>query len=182
MSDQIIQTHVLTGDGDMEFQEYFVHQKCSPIVRGFSFVGIEGAKPAPGVLEAINDAEAVVICPSNPWVSIDPILSVPHIKEALERHKVIAVSPIIGQQTIKGPAAKMFSELGIVPSAYAVAHHYADIIDCIMIDKSDEVWVEKIRSLGIRTYLTNIFMSDQEDRGRLATELIDIIENWEKVI
>jgi len=182
MSDQIIQTYVLTGDGDMEFQEYFVHQKCSPIVRGFRFNGIEGAKPAPGVLEAINDAQAVVICPSNPWVSIDPILSVPNIKEALEGHRVIAVSPIIGQQTIKGPAAKMFSELGIEPSAYAIAHHYAGIINCIVIDKSDEIWVEKIRSLGIRTYLTNIFMSNREDRGRLAMELIDIIENWEKVI
>ncbi len=182
MSDQIIQTHVLTGDGDLEFQEYFVHQKCSPIVSGFSFAGIEGAKPAPGVLEAINAAEAVVICPSNPWVSIDPILSVPNIKGALEERKVIAVSPIIGEQTIKGPAAKMFSELGIEPSAYAVAQHYEDIIDCIMIDKSDEKWVEKIRALGIRPYLTNIFMSDQEDRGRLAVELIDIIENWEKVI
>jgi LPPG:FO 2-phospho-L-lactate transferase len=182
MSDQIIQTHVLTSDGDLEFQEYFVHQKCSPIVRGFSFVGIEGAKPAPGILEAINAAEAVVICPSNPWVSIDPILSVPNIKGALEERKVIAVSPIIGQQTIKGPAAKMFSELGIEPSAYAVAHHYVDIIDCIMIDKSDEKWAEKVRSLGIRTHLTNIFMHDQEDRGRLARELIDIIENWEKVI
>lgn len=182
MSDQIIQTHVLTGDGDMEFQEYFVHQKCSPIVRGFRFNGIEGAKPAPGVLEAINYAQAVIICPSNPWVSIDPILSVPNIKEALEGHRVIAVSPIISQKTIRGPAAKMFSELGIEPSAYAVAHHYAGIINGIVIDKSDEMWVEKIQSLGIRTYLTNIFMSDREDRGRLAMELIDIIENWEKVI
>jgi LPPG:FO 2-phospho-L-lactate transferase len=182
MSDQVIQTHVLTRDGDMEFQEYFVHQKCTPIVSGFNFVGIKEAKPAPGVLEAINSADAVVVCPSNPWVSIDPILSVPNIQEALEGHIVIAVSPIIGNQTFKGPAAKMFSELGIEPSPYTVAQHYASTIDCIIIDNSDKLWDEKIRALDIRTHLTDIYMNNRVDRCRLATELIEIIYNWEKVI
>ena len=182
MSDQVIQTQVHTKDGDLEFQEYFVLQKCSPIVCGFSFTGIEDAKPAPGVLDAINSADAVVICPSNPWVSIDPILSVPSIKEALESHIIIAVSPIIGNHTIKGPAAKMFFELGIEPSAYAVAQHYARFIDGILIDKSDKSYVEETCALGIRTYLTDIIMDDRKDRSRLAQELIDLIIGWEKVI
>jgi LPPG:FO 2-phospho-L-lactate transferase len=182
MSDQIIQTHVLTSDGDLEFQEYFVHQKCSPIVSGFSFMGSKGAKPAPGVLEAIKSADAVVICPSNPWVSIDPILSIPSIKDALEGHFVIAVSPIIGNQTVRGPAAKMFSELGIEPSAYAVAQHYSNIIDCIMIDVTDKFWAENIQELGINTILVDIFMRDRIERSRLAMELINIMNNREKVI
>jgi LPPG:FO 2-phospho-L-lactate transferase len=121
-------------------------------------MGIEYSEPAPGVLDSIDKADAVVICPSNPWVSIDPILSVPKIQTALERRLVIAVSPIIGNQTIKGPAAKMFSELGIEPSAFAVAQHYGSIIDGL---------------------LTDIVMHDRMDRGRLGTEVVEVIKSWE---
>ena len=182
MSDQVIHTQVYCDDGVLEFQEYFVHRKCIPVVKGFNFMGIEDSTPAPGVLNSIEKADAVVICPSNPWVSIDPILSIPKIQSAIEGHLVVAISPIVGNRTIKGPAAKMFTELGIEPSAFAVAQHYGSIIDGFIIDNSDDIMVDKIDKLGIRIYTTDIVMHDQKDRGRLATEVINQIKSWEKVM
>jgi LPPG:FO 2-phospho-L-lactate transferase len=182
MSDQVIQTQVYCEEDVLEFQEYFVHRKCNPVVKGFNFMGIEDSIPAPGVIDAIEEADAVIISPSNPWVSIDPILSVPKIRSAIEKHLVIAISPILGHITIKGPAAKMFTELGIEPSAFAVAQHYGSIIDGLMIDKSDEGMVNQIKDLGIRVNTTDIIMHDQKDRGRLATEIIDLIKKWAKVM
>ena len=178
MSDYKIQTWVHTDEGDLEFQEYFVHRKCQPIVNGFNFEGVKDSKPAQGVLEAIDMADAIIICPSNPWVSIDPILSIPGIRPALEGHLILAVSPIIGNQTVKGPAAKMFSEMGIKPSALAVAKHYCDLIDCLVLDADDSCLVDDINALGIRTYMTGILMLDRVDRGRLANELIEVIKDW----
>jgi LPPG:FO 2-phospho-L-lactate transferase len=175
MSDDVIKTRVYTNEGDLEFQEYFVHRQCKPIVEGFIFEGALNSKPAPGVIEAIEKCDAVIICPSNPWVSIDPILSVPNIKQALRKHPVIAISPIIRGKTIKGPAAEMFSELGIKPSALAVARHYKGLIQSIVIDDSDDDYVMEIKKLGIHPFLTNILMREPSDRGRLAKEIIEII-------
>lgn len=177
MSDDAVQTWVYTDEGDLEFQEYFVHRRCQPKVNGFRFEGSEGASPAPGVLEAIEACDAVVFCPSNPWVSIDPILSVAATRQAIASHLTVAVSPIIGDKTVKGPAAKMFSELGIKPSALAVARHYQQLIHSIYIDNSDEILKEDIEKLGIQTLLTNILMYKQADRGRLAQEIIDHISS-----
>ena len=101
-----------------------MRQRCEPEVTGFRFAGVEQAHPAPGVVEALHRADLVVLCPSNPWVSLDPILAVPGVKEAIGTRRVVGVSPIIGGQTVKGPAAKMFTELGIQASALAVAAHY----------------------------------------------------------
>jgi LPPG:FO 2-phospho-L-lactate transferase len=182
MSDQDVQTLVHSDQGDLEFQEYFVHRECKPAVKGFSFMGLENAKPAPGVLEAIKNANAIIFCPSNPWVSIDPILSIPQIKKALEDHIVIAVSPIIGNQTVKGPAAKMFTELGIEPSAFAIAQHYGSIINGLIIDKSDDYLRENIGALGVNVFTSDIFMHDNKDRGRLAGEILEIISEWVRVI
>ena len=176
MSDEVIRTWVYTNEGDLEFQEYFVHQRCKPIVKGFKFEGAEKSKPAPGVLEAIDQCDAIIICPSNPWVSIDPILCVPNIKAAVENKLVIAVSPIIKSKTIKGPAAKMFMEMGIKPSALSVAQHYGSIIDCLVIDNSDVSLEREINELGIRTFVTDILMRDRSDRGRLAKEIIEYID------
>ncbi|MGH2606394.1 MAG: 2-phospho-L-lactate transferase, partial [Anaerolineales bacterium] len=124
MSDDPTPTIVITDEGRLPFQEYFVARGWQPKVLGFSFDGIEAAQPAPGVLEALRTADAVVFGPSNPWVSVDPILAVPGIRHALEGKRVLAVSPIVGGRALKGPAAKMFAELGIPPSAVAVAGHY----------------------------------------------------------
>jgi len=150
MSDEPVRTIVKTEEGDLTFQEYFVHRRCEPRVKGFQFEGVDLAEPAPGVGEAIRSAEAVIICPSNPWVSIDPILQVVALTPTLpqrERGKpIVAVSPIIGGQTVKGPAAKMYRELGIEPSALAVAKHYCDWVTRFVFDEIDKKLQGEIRS------------------------------------
>jgi len=182
MSDDVVQTRVYSDVGELGFQEYFVQRKCNPVVKGIKFLGVELSSPAAGVLEAIEKAVAIIFCPSNPWVSIDPILAVPGIRQALKGHLVLAVSPIIGDQALKGPAAKMFSELGIHPSATAVAEHYHGLINCLVIDNSDAHMSSRINGLGIRTYISDILMRDRADRGRLASEIVELITGWEKVI
>jgi LPPG:FO 2-phospho-L-lactate transferase len=173
MSDQAVRTIVETEDGDLAFQEYFVHRRCEPHVRGFRFEGIEAAEAAPGAREAIQSADAVVICPSNPWVSVDPILQV--IKRIDKR--VVAVSPIIGGQTVKGPAAKMYRELGIEPSALAVAKHYCDLVNGFVLDKVDKQLEGEIRSLNMRTLVTNTLMKSHDDRKQLAMDVLSFIGN-----
>ncbi len=181
MSDDIIQTWVYTDEGDLEFQEYFVHRQSKPAVRGFKFEGIEKSHPAPGITEAIDQCDAIIVCPSNPWVSIDPILNIPNIRQAVLMHPVYSVSPIIGNKTVKGPAAKMFAELGIEPSAFAIAQHYQDLLDYLVIDNCDECQAKNIHDLGIQTLVTDILMYDRADRGRLARELIDIIKADQRI-
>ncbi len=182
MSDDIVRTQIDSDEGELNFQEYFVHRKCRPVVKAIRFMGAAEAIPAPGVIESIENADAVLFCPSNPWVSIDPILAIDGIRGALEGHIVVAVSPIIGDRTFKGPAAKMFREMGIQPSAISVAEHYGKIINCLVIDKTDAAMKEHIDKSGIRTYITDILMHDRADRGRLAMEIVKFIEDWEKVV
>ena len=171
MSDQPVRTIVQTDEGDLAFQEYFVHRRCEPHVRGFRFEGADMAKPAPGVSEAIQSADAVIVCPSNPWVSIDPIL---RIVKRIEQ-PVVAISPIIGGQTVKGPAAKMYRELGIEPSALAVARHYGDLATGFVLDHIDRQLEGEIRSLSMRTFVTNTLMNSHDDRKRLAMDVLDFI-------
>jgi LPPG:FO 2-phospho-L-lactate transferase len=169
---------VKTDEGDLEFQQYFVQRKCEPRVKGFRFEGIESAEPAPGVSEAIASAGAILICPSNPWVSIDPILQVISITPtSLPRGKrrrgegkpVVAISPIIGGQAVKGPAAKMYRELGIEPSALAVANHYSDILTGLVLDNVDR---ELVKRIEVNTFVTNTMMTSSEDRRRLAQDVL----------
>jgi LPPG:FO 2-phospho-L-lactate transferase len=174
MSDQPVHTIVDTVEfGELPFQEYFVHLRCEPRVKGFRFDGIESAKPVPGVLEAFARADAVVICPSNPWVSIDPILSIPGIRPALEAKHLVAVSPIIGGQTVKGPAAKMYAELGIQPSAVAVARHYGKLLSGFVLDKVDKQLAKEIL---IPTKVTNTLMNNRANRQRLAQDVLNLIQ------
>ena len=174
MSDQPVRTIVDTFEfGELAFQEYFVHQRCQPKVMGFRFDGIESARPAPGVLEVLGQADAIVICPSNPWVSIDPILAVTGIRSELGAKSVIAVSPIIGGQTVKGPAAKMFSELGIQPTALAVANHYGELLSGFVLDTIDKNLGKEI-SIPVR--ITNTLMKIQDDRRRLAQDVLNLIQ------
>lgn len=168
MSDQPVHTIVESDAGDLPFQEYFVHRRCEPAVRGFRFEGLESAQPAPGIIEALSEADAVILCPSNPWVSIDPILEVlPRITKP-----VIAVSPIIGGRAIKGPAAKMYAEMGIEPSALAVAEHYRDILQGFVLDHVDQAHREAIK---IPTLVTNTLMYSAADRFRLAQDVLDFM-------
>jgi LPPG:FO 2-phospho-L-lactate transferase len=156
----------------MSFQEYFVHHQCQPKVTGFRFQGAEQAHPAPGVLAALQAADLVVLCPSNPWVSIDPILAVPGIKRAVSSRPVLAVSPIIGGQAVKGPAAKMYRELGIEPSALSVARHYAPLLAGSVIDRVDERETTAIQARGVEVLATDTLMKDRSHRLRLAAEVI----------
>ncbi len=177
MTDDPVYTMVATKEqGELAFQEYFVHQRCEPSVTGFRFDGVEKAHPAPDVLEAIRQADAVVFCPSNPWVSIDPILAVTGIKSACEAKPVVAISPIIGGQALKGPAAKMYQELGIQPSALAVAKHYQDLLSGFIFDQVDTESIKSIEALGIKTMTTNSIMKDEAGRRRLAKDVLDFID------
>ncbi len=175
MSDQPVRTMVDTVEyGELPFQEYFVHRNCAPKVKGFLFAGIESAVPAPGVLNSMQNADAVIFCPSNPWVSIDPILAVKGIRAALGKKCVVAVSPIIGGKTVKGPAAKMYAELGVQPSALAVAHHYGDILSGFILDTMDAILAKKIK---IPTCVTNTLMKTREDRRLLAQDVLNLIQS-----
>jgi LPPG:FO 2-phospho-L-lactate transferase len=168
MSDFAVRTIVDTDKGELAFQEYFVHQRCEPRVKGFRFEGLASARPAPGVAEAIGSADVVVICPSNPWVSVDPIL---RVVQTIDK-PVVAISPIIDGKTIKGPAAKMYTELGIEPSALAVAEHYRGLLSGFVLDSLDSNLKDKI---GTRILVTNTIMSSITDRARLALDVLDFI-------
>jgi LPPG:FO 2-phospho-L-lactate transferase len=172
-SDQPVPTFVLISDGELPFQEYFVARRCDPAVAGFRFEGIANAVPAPGVLDSLHHGDLIIICPSNPWVSIDPILAFPSIRSALENKPVIAVSPIIGGKTLKGPAAKMFAELGVAPSALAVAAHYAPILSGFILDALDHGYNDELRLTGLEVLVTDTIMRSSADRNRLAQEVLD---------
>ena len=174
MSDEETPTYLLTDEGELSFQEYFVDRKCNPKVLDIQYKGIKEANPSPGVISSIQKADIVVFCPSNPWVSLDPILAVPGIHDTLmEKKPVIAVSPIIGGKTIKGPAAKMYEERGIKPNAFAVANHFKDLLTGFVYDEKDIDQDENIKDLGIETLTTKTLMNNRSDRIRLAKEVIN---------
>ncbi len=174
MSNDQVQTIVLTKDGqELAFQEYFVRLTCEPEVIGFRFEGIEKALPAPGILEKIQYADLVIFCPSNPWVSIDPILGIPGIKEAVASRVVVAVSPIISGRALKGPAAKMFVELGIEASALSVIRHYKDLVRGFIFDLEDTSLHESIHQENVLPYATQTIMRLPEDKIRLADEVLE---------
>ncbi len=165
-----VRTVVLTREfGALPFQEYFVKYRTEPTVVGFRFEGAEKAYPAPGVIPALNEARVVLIAPSNPWVSIDPILAVPGIREALAGKPVVAVSPIIGGRTVKGPAAKMYRELGIEPSALAVARHYRAFLQGFVIDVQDAALAPQIEGeMGFPVLITDTWMQPKPKREQVA--------------
>lgn len=178
MSDQPVRTIVETPDGPLAFQHYFVRERCAPSVAGFRFEGAKDARPAPGLREALAQPglEAVVICPSNPFISIDPILSVPGLRDAIAASAapVVAVSPIVGGRAIKGPTAKMMRELGLETDAAAVARHYRGLIDGFILDQRDAADADRVRALGIDAAVTNTVMTSLEDRKALARFALDV--------
>ena len=173
MSDQPVSTIVQTDEGDLAFQDYFVAGASQPKVSGFRFAGAASAKVPSQVLDAIASADLVLICPSNPWVSIGPILAIKEFQATLAEKRLLAVSPIIGGKAVKGPAAKMFSELGIAPSAKAVAEHYGTLLSGFVLDETDNEQLEAIRALGIMALATDTLMKSPADRQRLAKEVLE---------
>jgi LPPG:FO 2-phospho-L-lactate transferase len=170
MSDQIIATHIQTAHGLIHFEEYFVKYHSADEVQDVVFIGADTARPAHGVLDAIKQADAILIAPSNPIVSIGSILSVPGIHDALHEASgmVVAVSPIVGGAPIKGPADKLMKGMGREVSAVGVARCYRDFLDVMVIDQRDADLVEAIEDLGIPTVVTNTIMSDLTAKTNLA--------------
>jgi LPPG:FO 2-phospho-L-lactate transferase len=143
-------------------------------VHGFLFKGVEQAAPAPGVTEVLRSADGIIICPSNPWVSIEPILSVPGIRALVASGKSIAISPIVGGRALKGPADKMFREMGVEPSALAVASQYQKVIHGFVLDRSDAELELPIQDLGLKVRGLTI-MSNLQHRRQLARDVLDFL-------
>ncbi len=178
MSDDPVATVVHSEAGDLSFQDYFVGRQCEPRVTGFSFSGSDVARPHPPAIAALQDPslQAVVICPSNPFVSIDPILSIAAYREALVQcaAPVIAVSPIVAGQAIKGPTAKMMRELQMPVTALEVARHYGNLLDMFILDDSDAELAPQIReATGVEVGVTNTVMKDRESKQCLAQFVLD---------
>ena len=169
MSEQTVATHVRTDEGLLEFQRYFVERRCQPAVSGVEFHGAEAALPAPGVTQAIARADVILVAPSNPFLSIDPMLAIPELRAALHaaRAPVIAVSPIIGGKTIKGPTAKMMAEMGMDVSNEVIARHYGGLIDGLLIDTDD------LAPKGVVAGRADIMMRSLEDKARVARAALD---------
>ncbi|RLG80216.1 MAG: 2-phospho-L-lactate transferase [Thermoprotei archaeon] len=174
VTDSPLRTVILSDKGELQFQEYFVKLKFDVKVTGVRFAGVEEAEPAEGVLEALEEADAVIVCPSNPVVSIGPILAVKGVREALRKtgKPVVAVSPIIGGRAVKGPADRLMRDLGFKPSALGVAELYRDFLKVFVIDLQDARLKPSIEALGIRVEVTGTLMKSLEDSVRLAEETL----------
>jgi len=163
---------VQTPDGPLAFQHYFVRDRCAPPVTGFEFRGVAEASPPPAVLDWLADPAlaGIFICPSNPFVSVDPILAVPGLRAALRRcaAPVIAVSPIVAGLAIKGPTAKMMAELAVPSTAVAVAEHYRDLLDGYVIDEADAALLEPLKAAGFAAIAAPTVMLTLADKVRLA--------------
>jgi LPPG:FO 2-phospho-L-lactate transferase len=178
MTDDRVRTVVETTEGPLPFQEYFVHRQCEPAVTGFRYDGAAQARSDPELLATLADPNtaAVVLCPSNPFISIDPILALPDLRQALADAPtpVVAVSPIVGGAALKGPTAKMMAELGMPTTAAAVAAHYRDILDGFVLDRADAALAGDIETLGLDVRITETVMQTLADRTAVARAVLDL--------
>ena len=179
-TDDPLKTLVKTPKGILSFQHYFVRDQCRPKILGLKYEGLENAQPCPALEEALESSllETVVVCPSNPFLSIDPILAVKGVREKLKSSKarVIAVSPIVGGDAVKGPTANNMRDLGFTVSAYTVAKYYSDFIDGFMLDKGDENEISRIESLGMQVGLADTVMTDLQSKIKLAEDVLRFSE------
>lgn len=176
MSDQPCRTMVLTDQGEMDFQTYFVKHGWQPRLLGLAWQGSDRAVMTGEVQQAIQQADLVVICPSNPFVSIDPILNLPGVRKAVRRRPCVAVSPIIGGKAVKGPAGKMFTELGIQPSALAVAEHYRNLVRVFVLDEVDGAMITDVERLGMRAFAMHTWMKTREERVSVAAGVLSCVQ------
>jgi LPPG:FO 2-phospho-L-lactate transferase len=176
MSDDPVATRVLTAQGELDFQHYFVKRKCVPTVQSIRFAGAQAARAAPGVIEALRDehTRAILISPSNPFLSVDPILAVPSIRAALlqTRVPVIAVSPVVAGEAVKGPTAKIMREMGLAVSADTVARHYGELLDGMLIDERDPP-----TPLELPHSRADTLMKTLDDRIRVARAALDLADS-----
>jgi len=176
MSDQSVRTMILTPEGELPFQEYFVHRRTEPAMLGMRLAGLEEARASSATLSALDEADAAVFCPSNPFVSIDPILALPGVRERIVQTPTLAVSPIIGGRALKGPAAKMMAELGLEVSAAGVARHYAGLVNGFVLDDADAGLASEVRALGMTPFVTDSIMRDNAGRKRVAGEVLAFLQ------
>ncbi|MCB0212996.1 MAG: 2-phospho-L-lactate transferase [Anaerolineae bacterium] len=177
MTEQPVRTMVQTEEGELAFQEYFVKRKCEPVVTALRYAGAEAAQPSREVVNALRQSDAIVFCPSNPLLSIDPILALPTMRRvmAASRSPKIAVSPLVGGQALKGPAAKLMQELNMDVSATGVARHLHDVLTDFVIDHADAAEEQAIKDLGLRTLVTGTIMTNNETKVQLAQEILEFI-------
>jgi LPPG:FO 2-phospho-L-lactate transferase len=177
MSDQPVRTRVLGPDGWLGFQEYFVREKTQVEVRAVEYAGAPEARPAPGLVEAIGAADAVLVCPSNPVTSVGPILSVPGIVEALHgtRAPVLAVSPIVGGRAVSGPAGRLMAARGLPVSALGIAQGYAPWLDILIIDDEDAALAASIEAAGARPVVASTLMTGRVEEMRLARRILETL-------
>jgi len=176
MSDEPVPTIIESSEGPLHFQEYLVKRRAKPVVRGIRFAGVESVRPAPGVLEAIAEAERILMCPSNPLISIGPILAVPRVRVQLRVHreKVFAVCPIVGGKSLKGPSDKMLAQLGHEATALGVAKLYADFTGTFIIDPVDEAQAAAISTLGMKVAVLPTVMRTPAQKRKLAQALMSL--------
>jgi LPPG:FO 2-phospho-L-lactate transferase len=176
MSDSPVPTIIDSNEGPLHFQEYLVKRRAEPVVKGIRFANVDSAQPAPGVLEAIRDADRIVICPSNPLISIGPILAVPQIREELRAHKekVFAVCPLVGGKSLKGPSDKMLAQLGHTSTALGVAKLYADFTATFVIDPADKSESAAIAALGMQAVVLPTVMKTLAQKRNLARALLSL--------
>jgi len=183
MTDDPVSTRVLTTRGEMSFQDYFVRERCEPAVTGFRFDGVDRARLNPRIASSLDSPElaGVILCPSNPFVSLGPILALPGMLERLQAcpAPVVAVSPVVGGSAIKGPTVKMMTELSLPNSATWVAEHYRSFLDGFILDRVDAGLVAEVESLGMRTRVINTVMVTLEDRIELARECLDLLNSFD---
>jgi len=177
MTDSYVPTHVLTDQGELHLQEYLVREACCPTVQAFKHTNIEKAHPAPGVAESIMAAQAVFLCPSNPFISMNPILAVPGLRKLLiaTQASVIAVTPIVEGRALKGPAAKMLQELGYPVNPTSIARFYQDFLDGFVLDARDIQLREEIEALNITVITADTLMESVEDKIKLANRLLETL-------
>lgn len=178
MSDQAVRTMIQTPAGELSFQEYFVHQQCAPVMTGMRLAGLAEAQASEAVLMALAEADLVVFCPSNPFVSIDPILALPGVRTRVAEGVAVGVSPIVGGKALKGPAAKMMQELGADVSARGVAQHYSELLDGFVLDEADAALAKGVQELGMQVLVTDTIMKNKANRKRLATTLLQWVKEW----
>jgi len=178
MCNESVQTYIETPEGNIHFQEYLVKRKMEDRVLDIHFMGAESAQPAPGIIESIGSADMIFIAPSNPFVSIGPIFSVPGIREAIRKSdaKVAAVSPIIGGKAVKGPAERMMRDLNIDVSPIGIASLYRDLLDVIIIDDQDKKYEGELENDGLHVLVTNTIMDSDESKKMLANDVIQFVK------
>ncbi|MCL4296564.1 MAG: 2-phospho-L-lactate transferase [Anaerolineae bacterium] len=174
MTESLVRTMVMTEQGEMAFQEYFVQKQCQPVVKSIRFAGAEQAQPSREVASALRNADVIIFCPSNPLLSLDPILTLPNMRRIIAASRVpkIGVSPIVGGAALKGPAAKLMNELGLEVSPIGVARHLSDVLTGFVLDQVDQAHQEAVSALGLQTLVTGTIMLTDEDRVRLAREVL----------